>query len=141
MGGFYTANFLGYKKPLLIGANFCEFRYYIKRAFDGFYFAPNIGFSIFKLNKGMVIRYRDEYKGNCYQQGSNVMAGLTLGYQYNINKHWSIEVSISGGFQHAVYDGYNFDEDLKDYVSYTTRYASTEWPPIYNGGVFVGYRF
>ena len=141
IGSFYTRNFLGTNKPFLIGATFGEFRYYFKRAFDGLYVAPNIGFSVFKLNKGLVLRYHEEYKGNCYQQGSNVMAGITIGYQYNINKHWSIEVNVAGGFSQAVYDGYRFNDELGEYVSYTTRDASAEWPPIYKGGIFVGYRF
>ena len=79
IGSFYTRNFLGTNKPFLLGATFGEFRYYIKRAFDGFYVAPNIGFSVFKLNKGLFLRYHEEYKGNFYQHGSNVMAGITLG--------------------------------------------------------------
>ena len=48
---------------------------------------------------------------------------------------------MAGGFSQAVYDGYRFNETLGEYVSYTTRDASAEWPPIYKGGIFVGYRF
>ncbi len=141
IGSFYTTNFLGTGKPLLMGAGFLEMRYYFKRAFDGFYVAPNVGYSVFKLNKGLVLRYTDQYKGDCYQQGSNVMAGATIGYQYNINKHWSIEVSVSGGFSQAVYLGYKRESKDEPYVMYTDRNASAEWPPVYKGGIFVGYRF
>ena len=68
LGIFANENFLGTGKPLELGAGFGEFRYYIKRAFDGFYFGPTIGFGVFKLNKGLVLRYTDKYKTDSYQQ-------------------------------------------------------------------------
>ncbi|MEG0518257.1 MAG: DUF3575 domain-containing protein [Bacteroidales bacterium] len=141
IGSFHSTNFLGTGKPFVLGATFGEFRYYIKKAFDGFYFGPNIGWGVYKLNKGLVLRYTDQYKGDCYQQGSNMMVGLTLGYQFNIGKHWSIEATWSGGFQHSVYDGYRRESPDEEYKAYTYRDASAEWPPLYKGGIFVGYRF
>lgn len=141
LGSFYTTNFLGSGKPLVLGATFGEFRYYIKKAFDGFYFGPNIGWGVYKLNKGLVLRYTDQYSNDSYQQGSNLMVGATIGYQYNIGKHWSIEVSWSGGFQQSVYEGYHREKPGEDYVMYTARNASAEWPPLYKGGIFIGYRF
>ncbi|MEF9986774.1 MAG: DUF3575 domain-containing protein [Bacteroidales bacterium] len=140
-GSFATTNFLGTGKPFVIGATFGEFRYYIKKAFDGFYFGPNIGWGVYKLNKGLVLRYTDQYKDDCYQQGSNLMVGATIGYQFNIGQHWSIEVSWSGGFQNSVYEGFRRDNPDEDYKMYTGRNASAEWPPLYKGGIFVGYRF
>jgi Protein of unknown function (DUF3575) len=141
IGSFHSTNFLGTGKPFVLGATFGEFRYYIKKAFDGFYFGPNIGWGVYKLNKGLVLRYTDQYDGDCYQQGSNIMVGLTLGYQFNIGKHWSIEATWSGGFQQSVYDGYRRESPDEDYKAYTYRDASAEWPPLYKGGIFVGYRF
>lgn len=141
LGSFYTTDFLGTGKPLVLGAGFLEFRYYPRTAFSGFYVAPNIGFGVYKLNKGLVLRYTDQYKGDCYQHGSNVMAGLTIGYQWNIDKHWSIEVSWSGGFQQSVYQGYRRESKDEPYRMYVDRNASAEWPPLYKGGIFIGYRF
>lgn len=140
-GSFYTTDFLGTGKPFVLGSGFLEFRYYPRAAFSGFYVAPNIGFGVYKLNKGLVLRYTDQYDRDCYQQGSNVMAGLTIGYQWNIDKHWSIEVSWGGGFQQSVYQGYERDSKDEPYKMYVGRNASAEWPPLYKGGIFVGYRF
>ncbi len=141
LGSFYSTDFLGTGKPFVLAATFGEFRFYLKKAFDGFYFGPNIGWGVYKLNKGLVLRYTDQYKGDSYQQGSNIMVGLTIGYQYNINRRWSVEVSWSGGFQHSVYDGYRRSSPDQEYKSYTYRDASAEWPPLYKGGIFLVYRF
>ncbi len=140
-GSFYTTDFLGTGKPFVLGAGFLEFRYYPRFAFSGFYVAPNVGFGVYKLNKGLVLRYTDQYKGDEYQQGSNVMAGLTIGYHWNIDEHWSIEFSWGGGFQQSVYQGFRRYSDDEPYVEYAGRNASAEWPPLYKGGIFVGYRF
>lgn len=140
-GSFYTTDFLGTGKPFVLGSGSLEFRYYPRAAFSGFYVAPNVGFGVYKLNKGLVLRYTDEYKGDCYQHGSNVMAGITLGYQWNIDHHWSIEVAWGGGFQQSVYQGYRRDSKEDPYEMYVDRNASAEWLPLYKGGIFLGYRF
>ncbi len=148
-GSFYTEDFLGTGKPFVLGSGFLEFRYYPRAAFSGFFVAPNIGFGVYKLNKGLVLRYTDQYDRDCYQQGSNLMVGATIGYQWNINKHWSIEIAWGGGFQQSVYQGFEWNPDLVTgngkyqggYQEYRGRNASAEWPPLYKGGLFIGYRF
>ena len=105
LGVFYSSNFLGTGKPLVLGSSFFEFRYYPKEEFKGFFVAPNIGWGVYKLNKGLVLRYTDDYDWDCYQQGSNIMAGLTIGYTFNLNEKWSIELAWGGGFQHSRYSG------------------------------------
>lgn len=141
LGSFYTEDCLGTGKPFVLGATFGEMRYYVKRAFDGFYCGACIGWGVYKLNKGLVLRYTEQYNDDSYQQGSNLMVGATIGYQFNINKHWSIEASWSGGFQHSVYEGYRRDKPDEDYKMYVGRNASAEWPPLFKGGIFVAYRF
>ena len=148
LGVFANTSFLGTGKPLELGAGFCEFRYYIKRAFDGFYFGPTIGFGVYKLNKSLVFRYSDQYLDGSYQQGTNIMCGLTVGYALNLGKHWSIEASWSSGFQHSKYEGYkpnpNYDESSADspkYIMYVTNNGSAEWPPMFKCGLFVSYRW
>ena len=140
-GSFYTTDFLGTGKPFVLGAGFLEFRYYPRAAFSGFYVAPNVGYGVYKLNKGLVLRYTDTYKHDCFQVGSNFMGGLTIGYQWNIDNHWSIELEWGGGFQHSVYQGFSRESKDEPYVMYVGRNASAEWPPLYKGGLFVGYRF
>ncbi len=148
-GSFYTDNFLGTDKPFVLGAGFLEFRWYPRAAFSGFFIGPNVGFGVYKLNKGLVLRYTDDYDWDCYQQGSNVMTGITIGYQWNINEHWSIEAVWGGGFQHSVYQGFGYNPDLVTkpnlppggYQEYRGKNRSAEWPPLYKGGIFIGYRF
>ncbi|MBR5856741.1 MAG: DUF3575 domain-containing protein [Bacteroidales bacterium] len=140
-GAFYTTDFLGTGKPFVLGAGFLEFRYYPRVAFSGFYLAPNVGYGVYKLNKGLVLRYTDTYKNDSFQVGSNVMAGITIGYQWNIDNHWSLEVTWGGGFQHSVYQGFSRKSKDEPYVMYVDRNASAEWPPLYKGGLFLGYRF
>ena len=76
------------------------------------------------------------------------MCGLTVGYALNLGKHWSIEASWSGGFQHSKYEGYkpnpNYDESSADspkYIMYVTNNGSAEWPPMFKCGLFVSYRW
>lgn len=141
LGVFYSKDFLGTGKPLVLGAGFAEMRYYPKQVFKGFYVGPNIGFGAYKLNKGLVLRYTDDYNYDCYQVGSNLMTGLTIGYTFNINEHWSIEASWSGGFQHSRYTGFKRDTPDDPYVMYVDVNGSAEWPPFYKGGIFIAYRF
>lgn len=147
LGVFANTSFLGTGKPLELGAGFGEFRYYVKRAFDGFYFGPTLGFGVYKLNKSLVLRYSDQYLDGSYQQGTNVMCGLTVGYALNLNKHWSIEASWSGGFQHSKYEGYKPNPDYNEsannskYIMYVTNNGSAEWPPMFKCGLFVSYRW
>ena len=142
LGSFYTYNFLGTQKPLVLGMCFGEFRYYPKKAFSGFFVSPNLGFSVFKINKGLVLGYRGTYDNDSYQQGHNFMAGLTLGYQWNIGKHWSLEFVWGGGYQHSIYHGFSRENNSDPYLEYYIgRNASAEWLTLYKGGLFVGYRF
>ena len=141
LGVFYSSNFLGTGKPLVLGSSFFEFRYYPKEEFKGFFVAPNIGWGVYKLNKGLVLRYTDDYDYDCYQQGSNIMAGLTIGYTFNLNEKWSIELAWGGGFQHSRYSGYERENDNEPYEMYVGLNSSAEWPPFYKGGIFIGYRF
>ncbi len=147
LGIFANTNFLGTGKPLELGAGFGEFRYYIKRAFDGFYFGPTIGFGVYKLNKSLVLRYTDQYLDGSYQQGTTILCGLTVGYALNLSRHWSIEASWSGGFQGSMYEGYkpnpNYDEATggDKYVMYVTNNGSAEWPPLFKCGLFISYRW
>lgn len=141
LGIFYSENFLGTGKPLVLGAGFLELRYYPKALFRGFYFGPNIGYGSYRLNKGLVLRYTDDYDNDCYQVGSNIMAGLTIGYTFNLNSHWSLEVSWSGGFQHSRYTGFSRESKDEPYTQYYPLNSSAEWPPLYKGGLFVVYKF
>lgn len=69
------------------------------------------------------------------------MAGITIGYTFNINEKWSVELAWGGGFQHSRYTGYGRENDNEPYEMYVGLNSSAEWPPFYKGGIFIGYRF
>lgn len=140
-GSFYSSNFLGTGKPFVLGSGFLEFRYYPRFAFRGFFIGPNMGFGVYKLNKSLVLGFKDSYNWDCYHQGCNLMVGATIGYQWNVNKHWSIEVVWGGGFQESKYEAYHRDKNDELYVMSVGLNASAEWLALYKGGVFIGYRF
>lgn len=141
LGVFYSSNFLGTNKPLVLGATFVEYRYFYKDIFKGFYFGPNIGWGVYKLNKGLVIRYTDTYNYDCYQHGSNIMCGASIGYVFRINDAWSIDINWCGGFQHSRYQGYTRNKETGIYDMYVDLNSSAEWPPFYKGGIFICYKF
>lgn len=135
LGIFYPKGFLGTDRPLTLGASFFEFRYYVKKAFEGFFVGPNAGWGVYRLNKGLVPPYNGVYDGK-YQVGSNVMLGATLGYTFRLTDHWGIELSFGGGWQLSKYEGFN--NDGTRYVGWN---GSGEWLPAYKGGIYISYRF
>lgn len=137
LGSFYHKNFLGSHKPFVLGATWGEFRFYPKHSFDGFFLAPNIGWGVYQLNKGSVPGYGGSYPESYFQMGSNLMAGLTIGYQLNLGRHWSIEASWGAGWQGSTYQGYDKEND----TMYVDVNGSGEWLPLYKCGIFATYRF
>lgn len=140
-GCFYPTDFLGTDRPLVVSASFAEFRYYLDKAFNGFYGGAHIGYSAYKLNKDISVVGSDEYLHDAYQQGSNFMTGLTIGYQYPLSDHFSLEAFISGGWQVSVYEGYARYSSDGVYQQYAGVNKSGEWLPLYKGGISVGYRW
>ena len=47
IGIFYPSGFPGTDKPMTLGATFGEFRFYPKRAFEGFYAGANAGWGVY----------------------------------------------------------------------------------------------
>lgn len=146
MGVFYNRDFLGTGVPLVLATTFLEGRYYFKEVFQKFYAGPNIGWGVWKMNKDIAPGY--SYGHSTNQYGNNVMMGLTLGYQWAVSQHWSIDFSWGLGWQHAIYEGFQDSDGDGVWESYFDTSIpkgalnqSAEWMPAYKGGVFVSYRF
>ena len=135
IGIFYPSGFPGTDKPMTLGATSGEFRFYPKRAFEGFYAGANAGWGVYRLAKSLSPGYSHQHPDQ-YQVGHNMIFGATLGYTFNFGRHWSIEISWSGGWQDSTYEGFN-----NDGTRYVKLNGSGEWLPIYKGGIFVGYKF
>lgn len=149
LGVFAHSNFIGTGYPLQIGASFIESRYYFKKVFSGFFVAPNIGASVFRMNKNVLYKYfgwapdlNYQKSDNSVQIGANLMGGLTLGYAFTFknNPHWSIDVNWSLGRQWAYYEGYAFNEN-KEVIHYTPLNGSAEYMPFYRGGIYIAYKW
>jgi hypothetical protein len=118
--------------PMQFFMIFPEVRYYPKQAAKGFFVGAHIGGGAFKLQKW-------NYKNtDLYQQGYNIMYGVTLGYQFNISSKFNLEIFAGGGNQQGYYKGY--------YISTGERYdlakkynKSGEIIP-YRGGLMLVYK-
>lgn len=142
MGVFYHDHVPFLNFPLVLGATFIEARYYPKEVYRAFYAAPNLGWGVWKMNKSMAPGYFGSYNNGSVQYGHNVMLGLSLGYQWILSDHWSLDLNLGLGWQHSTYEGY------KDGVLYLDPSIpegqpnrSAEWIPAYKGGLFLSYRF
>ena len=109
-----------------------EFRYYPKKALEGFYFGLHVGASAYKLQKWNYIN--TDY----YQKGYNVLYGGTLGYQVKINDKFSLDVFLGGGSQQGYYRGYLLSSGER-YESAKKFNKSGEWLP-YRGGIMIVYK-
>ncbi len=133
---FAPKGFLFTKIPLTIATAFVEGRYYPIQSFRGFFVGPNIGYGVWRLSKGIVPAYWHTYP-NEYQVGSNFMAGLTLGYQFTLTKHWGLELSWGGGYSISLYEGHR----SSDGSMYVGLNKSGEWLPAYKGAVNIIYKW
>lgn len=123
------------KNHIVMGATWLEGRYYSGKVMKGFYLGPNIGWSTFRLNKGIFPYY--EKRSDSYQMGYNLMAGISAGYVWEINPHFGIDISWGGGYQCATYEAY-LEPSGERVVPVN---GSGEWMPLYKGGVSVIYKF
>lgn len=136
MGIFYPYGIPTTDKPLTLGATFLEGHWYPKKTFDGFYVGPNFGWGVWRLTKWLVPAYWGTYPDS-YQMGSNIMAGVTLGYQFCIGERWGIDISLGLGYSISAYEGHN-TSDGSMYVEWN---KSGEWLPAYKGAVNVVYKW
>ena len=139
--GIAPKNFLGTGYPLSLATGFGEMRYYPKETFKGFFCGANIGFGIFRMNKNIYPEFITGYKKNpdSIFVGQALLAGLTIGWSFNLPKNWGIEIFWGGGYTRSEYEAYTPKEDGS--VTYREWNASAEWLPGYKGGVFITYCF
>lgn len=139
MGIFYLrSGFLGsnsQRDRIVLASTWLEGRYYKNHVFKGFYIGPNFGWSSFRLNKGIFPYY--EKRSDSYQAGFNIMAGLSVGYVWDITPHFGMDFSWGGGYQCATYEAY-LEPDGNRVVPVN---GSGEWMPVYKGGASLIYKF
>lgn len=140
----YFNNCLGTGKPFACALGYVEGRYYPytpNSLFSGFFFGPVVGGGAYKMNKGIYPLYKEQYKDDSYQQGWNMMLGLSLGYKFTLSSRWSLEIDWGGGYQHSWYRGFRRNSKDEPYYMYIDWNKDAEFLPFFKGGVLVGYRF
>lgn len=126
-----------------------EARYYFNEAFKHFYVGGNLHFARFFIQKygywsDDPYQYHEDspiYKtSDLYQDGFSIMAGVTVGYQWQINDHWNLDLYVGGGHSEGFYKAFVKGTDIR-YDEYPTgKYnRSGEWVP-YKGGLMISYR-
>jgi hypothetical protein len=126
-----------------------ETRYYFNEAFKHWYVGANVSFARFIIQKynywndgpyqykPWLPVYR---KSDLYQDGFGIMAGVTVGYQWQINENWNLELFVGGGHSESFYKGFHKGNGVRYDPDSTRKYnRSGEWIP-YKGGLMVSYR-
>lgn len=115
--------------PFLFGMIIPEARFYPRGSFNGFYVG---GFGVFQVFRMAKWSYINSGK---YQEGRGFGLGLSLGYEFDINERWKVDLFAGGGWQNSQYDGY-YTKTRKKYVEWN---GSGEWLP-YKIGFSFAYR-
>lgn len=125
-----------------------EGRYYFKEAFDHWYLGVNLSGARFILQKYNywgpgIAQYTPEspiyQAADLYQDGFAIMAGLTVGYQFQLSSRWNMDLFLTGGTSQGFYNGYHkilkirYDDDGRRWNK------SGEIIP-YGGGVMISYK-
>lgn len=115
-----------------------EGRYYFKEAFKKWYVGINTGIGTFDITKW------NHANMHRYQRGFSLMLGATVGYQYEINQKWNVELFAGGGTVQSFYHGYQESYDPPSLIRYDDaapdKYnKSGEFLP-YRGGIMISYR-
>ncbi len=105
-----------------------EVRVYPWGAFRKLYVGFYTSYHRFKMTKW---NYLNQGK---YQDGNGLSAGFTVGFQVPFSERWSMDVYVSGGWQHSWYRGYVTATGEQ----YAPSNKSGEWLP-YKAGIAFGY--
>ena len=130
--------------PLHINQTFLEFRYYTNSDISGWFVGAHLGYGMFTIQKpyDLIIypRYStSEDSDGVYRSGRSVFHGLTFGYKKRLNKRFSLELFIGGGYAMSHYKGYNgkvrVDVPLED----NRPFNGSGEVLIYRGGLMLNY--
>jgi hypothetical protein len=132
-------------KPLQINQTFLEFRYYSNSDISGWFAGAHLGYGMFTFQKpsNLIIYPRYSTYGNTdgsYRSGRSVFHGLTIGYKKRINKRFSLELFMGGGYAMSNYKGY-LGKVRVDVPSEVNRpFNGSGEVLIYRGGLMLIYK-
>lgn len=124
-----------------------EYRYYIKRATEGFYAAFNAGGMGFDINKPYLFHGGKLLGFNVnYGKGFGLIVGLCAGYQHHFAERWTVDAFVGVGYLRSWYNGYQPDGTIvmspqghEDYEKPDPFNGSSEVMP-FKAGISIGYR-
>lgn len=118
-----------------------EGRYYLKEKFKGFYGGINAGYAMARMTKPDW--WGEDYAANHeYDVAWIIVAGFTIGYEYNINDRWMLEAFIGGGRAWSMHERFIYPDGgrgTKADGSIIKLNGSEEYLP-YKGGINISYR-
>ena len=124
-----------------------EYRYYIKRATEGFYAAFNAGGMGFDINKPYLFQGGKLLGFNVNNgKGFGLIVGLCAGYQHHFAERWTVDAFVGVGYLRSWYNGYQPDGTIvmspqghEDYEKPDPFNGSSEVMP-FKAGISIGYR-
>ena len=125
-----------------------EGRYYFDQAFKHWYVGVNFATARYKMQKWNYWKsapaqfYEDGPiydKKDLYQDGFSFMLGATVGYQFQVNEKWNIDLYVGGGTSQDFYKGYHKTLGVRYDDPNRKWNRSGELIP-YKGGVMISYK-
>lgn len=84
-----------------------ELRYWAQECFNGLFLGAHglyVDYKVDNLNLLNVMKKNYSYNGNAYG------GGFSIGYDFYLSPHWSLEFVAGGGYIHFEYDKSNFSD-------------------------------
>ena len=132
-------------KPLQINQTFFEFRYYSNLDISGWFVGAHLGYGMFTFQKpyNLIIHPRystSEDADGAFRSGRSVFHGLTIGYKKRINKRFSLELFMGGGYALSNYKGYLGKVRVDVPLDNNRPFNGSGEVLIYRGGVMLSYK-
>ena len=132
-------------KPLQINQTFFEFRYYSNLDISGWFVGAHLGYGMFTFQKpyNLIIHPRystSEDADGAFRSGRSVFHGLTIGYKKRINKRFSLELFMGGGYAMSNYKGYLGKVRVDVPLEVNRPFNGSGEVLIYRGGLMLIYK-
>lgn len=123
-------------------------RYYFDEAFKHFYVGANISAARYILQKynywkDGAYQYTEDdpvyNKSDLYQDGYSIFVGATVGYQFQLNEKWNLDLYLGAGTAQSFYKGYHKELGIRYDNDGRKWNKSGEFIP-YRGGLMISYR-
>ena len=118
-----------------------EGRYFLKEKFKGFYAGINAGYAMARMTKPSW--WGEDYASSKqYDVSWIIVAGITLGYEYQITNRWMAEIFIGGGRAWSMHERFIYPDGGRPTYpdgSVIKLNGSEEYLP-YKGGINISYR-